>query len=179
MWWNFCSHGGHMDSFGLLDCWRFLTTLLGDTLAPRSYRMPLILRSWVRGGWYVQVWSAPTYYQHSLSTGSRVRCIPVVGRELSDKCQIAAHWALMNFCQDCEAKINNTRARFFPVMDQTSLIWHKKIKAMEKVEPRSRVYPLMTTAKYLHALTFSTKIKNESWRYEPLKSRRQKLKYER
>ena len=37
-------------------------------------------------------------------------------------------------------------------MDQTSLIWRKKIKAMEKVEPQSPVYPLMTIAKYLHAL---------------------------
>ena len=37
-------------------------------------------------------------------------------------------------------------------MDQTSLIWRKKIKAMEKVEPQSPVYPLMTTAKYLYAL---------------------------
>jgi hypothetical protein len=58
----------------------------------------------------------------------------------------------MNICQDYEAKINNTRARFFPVMDQTSLIWRKKIKATEKVKPQSPVYPLMTTAKYLHAL---------------------------
>ena len=58
----------------------------------------------------------------------------------------------MDICQDYEAKINNTHARLFPVMDQTSLIRRKKIKAMEKVEPQSPVYPLMTTAKYLHAL---------------------------
>ena len=58
----------------------------------------------------------------------------------------------MDICQDYEAKINNTHARLFPVMDQTSLIWCKKIKAMEKVEPRSPIYPLMTTAKYLQAL---------------------------
>ena len=58
----------------------------------------------------------------------------------------------MDICQDYEAKINNTHARLFPMMDQTSLIQRKKIKAMEKVEPQSLVYPLMTTAKYLHAL---------------------------
>ena len=40
----------------------------------------------------------------------------------------------------------------FPVMDQTSLIWRKKIKAIEKVEPQSPIYALMTTTKYLHAL---------------------------
>ena len=40
----------------------------------------------------------------------------------------------MDICQDYEAKINNTFARLFPVMDQTSIIWWKKIKAMEKVE---------------------------------------------
>ena len=58
----------------------------------------------------------------------------------------------MNICQEYEAEVNNTHAMFFPVMDQTSLIWHKKIKAMEKVKPQVPVYPLMTTAKYLHAL---------------------------
>ena len=47
---------------------------------------------------------------------------------------------------------STTPMQDFPVMDQTSLIWHKKIKAMEKVEPRSPIYPLMTTAKYLQAL---------------------------
>ena len=37
-------------------------------------------------------------------------------------------------------------------MDQTSLIWHKKIKAMEKAKPQTPEYILMTIAKYLHAL---------------------------
>ena len=37
-------------------------------------------------------------------------------------------------------------------MDQTSHVWRKKIKAMEKVKPQALEYPLMTTAKYLHAL---------------------------
>ena len=58
----------------------------------------------------------------------------------------------MDICQDYEAKINNTHARLFPMMDQTSLIWHKKINAMENGEPQSSVYPLVTTAKYLHDL---------------------------
>ena len=37
-------------------------------------------------------------------------------------------------------------------MDQSSLIWHKKIKAMEKAKPQMPEYILMTIAKYLHAL---------------------------
>ena len=37
-------------------------------------------------------------------------------------------------------------------MDQSSLIWHKKIKAMEKAKPQTPEYTLMTTAKYQHAL---------------------------
>ena len=37
-------------------------------------------------------------------------------------------------------------------MDQTSLVWHKKIKAMEKAKPQAPEYTLMTIAKYLHAL---------------------------
>ena len=37
-------------------------------------------------------------------------------------------------------------------MDQTSLVWRKKIKAMEKVKPQAPEYPLVTAAKYLHAL---------------------------
>jgi hypothetical protein len=48
--------------------------------------------------------------KHPLSTGSRVRCIPVIGRELSDTCQIAARRALMDIYQNYEAKINNTHA---------------------------------------------------------------------
>ena len=73
--------------------------------------------------------------EHPLSTDSRVRCISTIGRELSDTCQIVARWALMDICQDYEVKIDNTHARLFPVMNQPSLIWRKKIKAMEKVEP--------------------------------------------
>jgi len=60
---------------------------------------------------------------------------PSIERELSDTCQIAARWALMDIYQEYEAKVNNTHARFFLVMDQTSLIWHKEIKAMEKAKP--------------------------------------------
>jgi len=37
-------------------------------------------------------------------------------------------------------------------MDWTSLVWCKKIKALEKVKPQIPKYTLMTTAKYLHAL---------------------------
>ena len=58
----------------------------------------------------------------------------------------------MNICQEYEAEVNNTHAKFFPVMDQTSLVWCKKIKAMEKAEPQALEYPLVTTAKYLHPL---------------------------
>ena len=38
------------------------------------------------------------------------------------------------------------------MMDQTSLVWHKKIKALEKVKPQMPEYTLTTTAKYLLAL---------------------------
>ena len=64
----------------------------------------------------------------------------------------------MNICQEYEAEINNTHAKFFPVMDQTSLVWRKKIKAMEKAKPQAPEYTLMTTAKYMHPSTFSMKI---------------------
>ena len=37
-------------------------------------------------------------------------------------------------------------------MDQASLVWRKKIKALEKMKPQMPKYTLMTTAKYLHAL---------------------------
>ena len=80
-----------MDSLRLLDHWKFPTTPFGDTLV------------------YLGVTERPLYYgheyeedgmskckvnmcitEHPLSTGSRVRCIPAIGRELSDTCQIAA-----------------------------------------------------------------------------------------
>ena len=38
------------------------------------------------------------------------------------------------------------------MMNQTSLVWRKKIKALEKAKPQVLEYPLMTIAKYLHAL---------------------------
>ena len=46
-------------------------------------------------------------------------------------------------------------------MDQTSLIWHKKIKAMEKAKPQTPEYTLMTIAKYLHALDIL--YRNQEW----------------
>ena len=58
----------------------------------------------------------------------------------------------MNICQENKAKINNTHAKFFLVMDHTSLVWRKKIKALEKAKPQMLEYTLMTTTKYLHAL---------------------------
>ena len=58
----------------------------------------------------------------------------------------------MDICQEYEAKVNNTHAKFFLVMDQTSLVWRKMIKEMEKAKPQALEYPLMTTAKYPHAL---------------------------
>ena len=38
------------------------------------------------------------------------------------------------------------------MMDLTSLVWRKEIKALEKTKPQMPKYTLMTTAKYLHAL---------------------------
>ena len=55
--------------------------------------------------------------EHSINTEFRVICIPAIGRELSDTCQIAARQALMEICQEYEVKVNNTHARFFLVMD--------------------------------------------------------------
>jgi hypothetical protein len=77
----------------------------------------------------------------------------------------------MDIFQEYEAKVNNTHARFFPLMDQTSLIWRKKIKAMEKAKPQTPEYTLMTTAKYLHALDIL--YENQEWE---LKMRNTKLK---
>ena len=85
----------------------------------------------------------------------------------------------MDICQDYEAKINNTFARLFPVMDQTSLIWRKKIKAMEKVELQSPVYPLMTTTKYLHALDILYEDQEWEMKMQTAKLKEHKLKYER
>ena len=66
----------------------------------------------------------------------------------------------------------------FPVMDQTSLIWRKKIKAMEKVEPQSPVYPLMTTAKCLHALNILYEDKKwelKIWTTKPKEEKKENL----
>jgi hypothetical protein len=90
--------------------------------------------------------------EHPINSEFRVRCILAIIRELSDTCQIVAHRALMEICQEYESKVNNTYARFFPVIDHISLSWRKKIKAMEKVKPQMPEYTLMTTTKYLHAL---------------------------
>jgi len=37
-------------------------------------------------------------------------------------------------------------------MDQTSLVWRKKIKALEKAKPQAPEYTLMSTTKYLNTL---------------------------
>ena len=58
----------------------------------------------------------------------------------------------MDICQEYEAKVNNTHARFLLVMDYTSVVWRKKIKAREKAKPQAPGYTLMTIAKYMHAL---------------------------
>jgi len=79
----------------------------------------------------------------------------------------------MEICQEYEAKVNNTHAKFFPVMDQTSHVWHKKIKAMEKAKLQVPEYTLMTIAKYLHAL--DTLYKNQEIE---LKIKNTKLKEE-
>ena len=65
----------------------------------------------------------------------------------------------MEICQEYEAKVNNTHAKFFPVMDQTSHVWHKKIKAMEKAKLQVPEYTLMTIAKYLMPLMLTTRIR--------------------
>jgi len=109
--------------------------------------------------------------KHPISTEFRVRCIPAIGTKLSDTCKIAACRALMDICQEYEAKVNNTHARFLLVMDYTSVVWRKKIKAMEKAKPQTPEYTLMTTAKYQHALNILYKNQERE-----LKIRNTKLK---
>ena len=90
--------------------------------------------------------------EHLLSIGSQVRCIPAIGRELSDTCQIVACQALTNICQDYEAKIDNIHARFFPIVDQTTPIWRENIEALEKDGQRTPEYTIVAPVKYLHPL---------------------------
>jgi hypothetical protein len=90
--------------------------------------------------------------KHLLSLRYRTRCILAFGRELSDTCQIAACQALTDICQDYEAKVDNTHARFFPVMDQTYPNMNDKVEAMEKVGQQTPEYTIVSTVRYLHAL---------------------------
>ena len=90
--------------------------------------------------------------EHPENAEFRVRCILAYGRELRDTCQIAACQALMHICQEYETSINDTHAKYFLVMDQTSLVWRKKIKALEKAKPQAPEYTLMSTTKYLNTL---------------------------
>jgi len=90
--------------------------------------------------------------EHLENTEFRVRCILAYGRELRDTCRIAACQALMHICQEYETSINDTHAKYIPVMDHTSLVWRKKIKALKKAKPQAPEYTLMSTAKYLNAL---------------------------
>ena len=50
---------------------------------------------------------------------------------------------------------------------------------MEKVEPQSPVYPLMTTAKYLYALNILYEDKEWEMKMQTAKLKEHKLKYER
>ena len=89
--------------------------------------------------------------EHLINTEFRVRCIPTIGTELSDMSDCStsgSHGHLLGVW----SKSQQHSCKVFPVLDQTSLIWHKKIKAMEKAKPQALEYTLMTTAKYLHAL---------------------------
>jgi len=58
----------------------------------------------------------------------------------------------MHICQEYETSINDTHAKYFLVMDQTSLVWRKKIKALEKAKPQAPEYTLRSITKYLNAL---------------------------
>ena len=58
----------------------------------------------------------------------------------------------MHICQEYETSINDTHAKYIPVMDHTSLVWRKKIKALEKEKLEAPKYTLMSTTKYLNAL---------------------------
>ena len=121
--------------FGLFNCWRIPTTPLGDTQRwdytkpPMYYYFEYDVEGVLKCEMHLHI------TEHPISTEFRVRCILAIERELSDTCQIAACQALMDICQEYEVKVNNTHARFFLVMDQTSLSWCKKIKAMDKAKP--------------------------------------------
>ena len=65
----------------------------------------------------------------------------------------------MDICQDYEANINNTHARLFPV-----------------IQPQ--VYPLMTTAKCLHALNILYEDKKwelKIWTTKPKEEKKENL----
>ena len=90
--------------------------------------------------------------QHPLFPGIKSRCIPAIGKELEDTCQMAARQALMDYCQIFEEDIEHTPARFFPVPDQTTPIWCEKIQALENIGRQMPDAIMPFTVKYLHAL---------------------------
>lgn len=58
----------------------------------------------------------------------------------------------MNYCKEYEISIDGTHAKYYPVKDQTSIVWRKKIQTMEQAEPWTPDYTLISTARYLNAL---------------------------
>jgi hypothetical protein len=90
--------------------------------------------------------------QHPSCPGIKSRCIPAVGKELEDTCQVAARQALMDYCQIFEEDIEHTPARFFPVPDQTTPTWCGKIQDLENVGRQMPDAIMPFTVKYLHAL---------------------------
>lgn len=113
----------------------------------------------------------PTYYYREYSEGRmpkcemhlhivehppgeefRTKCILTHGIELWDTCQTAARRALAYYCEEYRTSVDASHAKYFPVVDQTSEIWLKKLQDIEKANPRSSTYTLISTAKYLNAL---------------------------
>jgi hypothetical protein len=77
------------------------------------------------------------------------RCFRVMGVELWDTCQKAARKALKTICKEQEDNIDGTHAKYFPVKDQTSKIWRKKLHEMEHTSPQDPKFTLKLTAAYL------------------------------
>jgi hypothetical protein len=77
------------------------------------------------------------------------KCFRVMGIELWDTCQKAARKALMTICKEQEDRINGTHAKYFPVKDQTSNIWRKKLHEIECTSPQDPEFTLKSTAAYL------------------------------
>ena len=90
--------------------------------------------------------------EHPSCPTFQTRYLTVYGRGLHDTCQKGARQALVEYCQIFEEDIESTPARFFPMPNQTTPTWCEKVQALQKIDPKTPEYTIVTTIKYLHAL---------------------------